>query len=381
MTHADTGDHLDWPRSVLLREPLDLLSAVPYLIGYLPSDSLVVVGVRRGQLYSSVRIGLPDPEHLAEAAAEVGVALHTHAVDAGLVVAYGVAERADPALAAVQLALHHLGITVIELLRADGGRYWSHLGHGPGCGCSAEGTPYDVTTSRVAAEATLAGWTYLPDRSAYEHQVLAAPAGDRSGMRTATLRASRRLFGPDASRRRVRGGLEKPPPSLVRAGAASLAAALRAVQGGRRLSDNEVARLSLLGSSPAVLSLAWTQVERDLDDVMAHRTVWLDVFRRAEREYSAGPGCLFANAAWVLGEGTLARLAVERVLTHHPTHRLAQLMLAALHHGVSRPATLSQPAVIVTSTMDKPVETPVRRRPAPRRRRRSSSRRGESRSA
>ena len=60
------------PTTVLrLREPGDLVAAVPHLVGFVPTDSLVLAALHdvdgRPRLGAVVRVDLPPPEHAAEA--------------------------------------------------------------------------------------------------------------------------------------------------------------------------------------------------------------------------------------------------------------------------------------------------------------------------
>jgi hypothetical protein len=126
---------------------------------------------------------------------------------------------------------------------------------------------------------------------------------------------------------------------VVRAGVAALDLGLRTCREQRPLSDDDVAALSFTASSPTVLGLAWDRIDNEADEAL-HQHLWREVFCRAEPEFTAAPGCLFANAAWRHGELLLARLAVGRVLDEHPEHQLATLMLTALNHGLPHPRTL-----------------------------------------
>src|SRR5262245_15191820 len=54
--------------SLRVREPVDLLGAVPFLLGYHPTDSIVVVGVHRQLHRMTIRYDVPpagaDPAQL-----------------------------------------------------------------------------------------------------------------------------------------------------------------------------------------------------------------------------------------------------------------------------------------------------------------------------
>ena len=46
-----------------LTSPHDLLAAIPFLIGYHPSDSLVLVAIKGDQVSMAMRIDYPKPEN------------------------------------------------------------------------------------------------------------------------------------------------------------------------------------------------------------------------------------------------------------------------------------------------------------------------------
>ena len=59
------------PLRLRLREPGELVAAVPHLLGFVPTDSLVLAAVHdddgRPRLGAVVRVDLPPPEHAAQA--------------------------------------------------------------------------------------------------------------------------------------------------------------------------------------------------------------------------------------------------------------------------------------------------------------------------
>ncbi|HEX6872954.1 MAG TPA: DUF4192 family protein, partial [Micromonosporaceae bacterium] len=84
-----------------LREPADVLGAIPYILGYHPTLSVVLLALRGRDLYFSARHDLPEAgaadevgaltARLAEVAAE-------HDVDGVLLVGYGPDDRVRPLL-------------------------------------------------------------------------------------------------------------------------------------------------------------------------------------------------------------------------------------------------------------------------------------------
>lgn len=316
----------DRPR-LAVRSPADLIAAVPYLLGFHPADSVVVVALRGRQLIFAARGDLPEPgadprppaRHLAEVIARQGS-------DSATVIGYGPAARVTGAVEAVGRALDGVGLTVLDALRVTEGRWWSYLCAEPSC-CPPDGTAYDPAASEVSAAAVFAGQVALPDRAALTAQVSALGGPVRVAMRRATERARRRLaaLAEEAGETALVGGR-----SVRSAGVAAVRVAFRRHRRGERLSDDEVAWLTVLLTRLEVRDHAWERTDgRDADI-----SLWTDVLRRAEPELIAAPGSLLAFAAWRAGYGALAAVALERVLAAAPDYSLALLLDDMLRRGL-----------------------------------------------
>jgi hypothetical protein len=338
------------PARLSLREPIDVLAAVPYLIGYQPTDSVVVLAMRGRRLFFTVRDDLPPPGGVPEAVDELLDMVLRQDVSGVLLVAFGTDERSRSVLFGLRDAFHDTGLAVLEILRAHEGRYWSYVCGDLDC-CPLDGTPYDIHASAVPAEATVAGCVAMPDRESFESLI---EPDIRPELERATMRAGERMLAQVASRGRR---------SLAATGRTALDAALERQRGGQRLDDEDVAWLSVLLESTSVRDLALARIGGAYDAVELHRALWMDVFRRALPQLAVAPGSLFAFAAWRCGDATLARLALDRVLEVDPDYALARLMHRILVAGVP------------PSALDELPEPPVRRRRVRRRRKRSSSRR------
>ena len=170
---------------------------MPYLLGFHPDRSLVVIGARppRDRVHVTFRYDLPDPPGSASAGEIAGHAAAVFArehVTMAIVAGYGPGSLVTPVAVELRTRLAGAGIEVREMLRAEDGRYWSYLCHDPAC-CPPEGVPYDVPSSTVAAEMTVAGNTALPGRAALEAAVAPLGGPARTAMRQATARAQNRV--------------------------------------------------------------------------------------------------------------------------------------------------------------------------------------------
>jgi hypothetical protein len=309
-----------------VRSPADLIAAVPYLLGFHPADSMVVVALRGRRVVFAARGDLPDPgtdprpaaQHLAEVIARQGT-------ESATVIGYGPAARVTGAVDAVGEALDGAGLLVLDVLRVTDGRWWSYLCTEPEC-CPPDGTPYDPGASEVSATAVFAGQVALPDRAALAGQVSAFDGPVRLAMRRATVRARGRLAAltEEATETALAGGR-----SVRSAGVAAVRTAFRRHRRGERLTDDEVAWLTVLLTQLPIRDHAWERTDgRDADI-----SLWTDVLRRAEPELIAAPGSLLAFAAWRAGYGALAAVALERVLAARPDYSLAVLLDDLLRRG------------------------------------------------
>jgi hypothetical protein len=109
-------------------------------------------------------------------------------------------------------------------------------------------------------------------------------------------------------------------------------------QGGRFVTDDQVAWLALALTSLRVRDDAWARMDTDFRD--AHTRLWTDVVRRAEPAYLPAPACLLAFTAWQCGNGALANVALERALTVDPGYSMALLLRDTIDAGA--PPSLAQ---------------------------------------
>lgn len=288
------------------------------------------LGGRRCQVRFTARADLPPPgaEEAGELSRYLTDVVAAQPVQEAILVAFGPPDRADPAVELAGKRLRERGISIREALRAHHGRYWSYACTEPRC-CPPAGLPYNVSTSAVAAAATVAGCVALPDRAALERSL--APVGGvaRISMQQATTRAESRLEAwaaacSDSAALRRR---------LVEEGSARVRTALQRHGGDSRgLSDDETAWLCLLLTHLRIRDEAWLLCDDERRG--AHLSLWTHLVRRAEEPYVPAPACLLAFAAWQNGDGALASVAVERALHADPNYSMAELISEALTRGI-----------------------------------------------
>nr|MBA3488504.1 DUF4192 domain-containing protein [Longispora sp. (in: high G+C Gram-positive bacteria)] len=180
-------------QSIRVTQPAELLATVPYILGFHPSDSLVLIGIRDKRLHFAVRAELAECRtHPQSSARHLAAVLVRQEVDGAVVIGYGTPEHVNEVTAAMRRAALDHGIPVVDVLRVTNGRFFSVDCPDADC-CPPEGREFRPDTSFIAAEATLAGHVALPDRATLTRSIGAAedPDGELS---RATDRAESRLI-------------------------------------------------------------------------------------------------------------------------------------------------------------------------------------------
>jgi hypothetical protein len=306
---------------ISLKSPADVLAAIPYLFGFHPADSVVVLGLRAKQVTFQVRVDLPAAADAMPFAKQLTAIVLRQHVTRALIVGYGSDAVATPAIRALRHELRRRRIDVPEALRATGGRYFSDVCRSPEC-CSPDGVPYDVTTSVIAATATAAGLNVVASRDDVAARL--DPIGGRTAaaMHDAIIRADQRLCALTG----------ETSTALDTAGVEAVDAAIAQFRLHGGLDEDEIAWLTLLLLNVTVRDYAWERVGEDLD---LHARLWTYVVRRAEPELVAPPATLLAYASWRDGGGAIATIAVDRALAADPEYRMARYLAHAFEHGMS----------------------------------------------
>jgi len=386
--------------AVVLRTCADLLSSVPYLLGFHPTDSVVVVALRGGRVRFAARGDLPGAAPggppLGAVAARFVALLARERADAVALIGYGAPSSVTPVLDALRSALAGTRLTVLDVVRVEGARYWSYLCTDPTC-CPPSGVPFDAAAPAAVA-AVVAGRVALPDRSTLVRAIAPVDGPARRSMRAATERAWRRLddllatrsgrvsfaalgpaTGPATDHRDagvapaavgggvgsgsvcVSGGAGSPAPVPVREIVGRDAARpsagrpenpamsvrqRRLLFAAGRVALAEARDHHRAGRAPTDDEVAWLSVllthvpVRDhawehIDDDERHVAFWSDVVRRVEPVLAAAPAGLLAFAAWRAGHGALAAAAVDRALAADPRYPMALLMEEVLDQCVA----------------------------------------------
>ncbi|SDT06566.1 protein of unknown function [Friedmanniella luteola] len=302
------------PHRLRVRRPADFLAVIPYLLGFHPEESLVVVLCRRGRVLLTARLDLPRPADAPGVAAQVRQLTTQHGVDALVLVGYGDDQGATRATLE-QVRTGVVGaVPVREVVLVSRARWWS-LSCTSGC-CPAGGAVFDPDAHPLAAEAVYRGLVAGRSRAALV-ELVGGPGPD-------ALPRLRGLVGLARSRW---AGVDRPTA------AAALAAAVEAAVAGGGAVDEEVAvRLAVLGLDLAVRDVGWALMSRSAAE--GHQRLWAQVVAVAPPEVASAPVALLGAAAWIGGNGALLNCCVERLERDDPGctlgHLLAELSERAL---------------------------------------------------
>jgi len=189
----------------------------------------------------------------------------------------------------------------------------------------------------VPAESAYRGIAPLPSRDAVAELIAPLTGAHRAAMDAATQAALRRLAGmlrdhlstPTTGSSATRLGYGLPAP-VLQAGTAAVDDALAATARGHTLADTDAAWLSAVLVIPDVRDYAWN----GCDGSEHQRRLWIDMTRRATPATTPAPAFLLAVSAYLSGDGTLARIALDRCLRCEPGYAPARLAERALQAGV-----------------------------------------------
>lgn len=302
------------PRVLTAETPGDLLAVMPYLLGYHPTESIVLVLLEGRTVDLCARMdldpgGVPAATVAAVTADRLAGIVHAHESNSVVLVGYS-ADRARAAMF-LDAALDRLAeVAVLDALHADGWRWWSRL-----CddAWSGAGIVYSPDSSRIAAEAVYAGMTAASSRHELVQRVSGPPAGDTDALGVVAAAMADEVF---ASSRLLRQRWIK---SLV-----SDFVRRRRAGESPQLADSDRLRLACLAADVLVRDGAWAMMRRAT--APAHVELWQQVVERTVAPFEAAPLCLLGMAAWISGQGTMQVCCIDRVQTVDPDYSMGDLL-------------------------------------------------------
>jgi len=335
------------PVVVRVGELEDAVAAVPYLLGFQPSDSIVGVALtgRRERMSFTMRLDLVSDEYDDELA-EMFAARMAHArAKAVMLFVYTRAplldrdeEMALPRQPLVEAVADALAMPLREAVLVANGRAWSYLCRDSRC-CPPEGRLLDPTSPGalgLAAAHALRGRAVMPDRDSVVASV--APLGGitAASMRQAIGRAGTQAeaIGDSSFADLV---MQEQLPALVE----------RYREPPAALSHDEAAALIVALFTVGFRDHVIEVFQRDGEPV---RLLLHDLVRFAVPPVDAPACTCLAWAAYSDGDGLIAAAALDRALASDPDYHLATLLATALQSQV-HPREL-RAAVWATSERD-----------------------------
>ena len=304
-----TPDRTPDRTTLTFRTPEDVLAAVPVLLGFEPSDSVVMLTFGGRETFHA-RVDLPPPTEVDECIRLLLEPALAHGVTQVLFVVYTERPRYGArVLDRLTEAFDGEGIRTVHGLRADGSCWYA--------GRSA-GTPYDVGSHPFRLRAVLDG-----------HVV----TGSRDDL------AAR--LQPTAGVAAVEAELTRVPAFDGTEVAATTWLAL--VSG--RFGDADLAGVAQGIRDPGVRDAAWGSMTRE--DAAAYVGLWTDAVQRTPAHLVGGPAAVLGLAAWLAGNGALAWCSVDRCVETDPDNTLAELVGQLLSRAVP-PSSWERPGTAQT---------------------------------
>ncbi|MFI5866276.1 DUF4192 domain-containing protein [Streptomyces sp. NPDC051546] len=345
---------------ITLRSPAELADALPYMLGFHPTDSLVMVAVHgeAGRFGGRLRVGIPAaPEEWADTARQVADCLIRGSVRRGArpdgIIVFlcrdpqrgGSAQRVMTALRPlaqrIRLACGALDVPVLEALCLSAGRYWSYCCPDERC-CPAEGTALAAPgTSVMAAAATFAGLQVRGSLREIERRLTPLRGRVAGEMEEALDRAAVALVPKildGATREEVGAETVLLARALIQR--MTLAPPTEGGSGADAWDDG------LLGHDEAASLILGLQ-DREIRDIAAEwmegeeaapaLRLWRALARRcvgAYGEHAAAPLTLAGWVSWSTGDEPTARIALGLALRADDGYRFAQLLHHACNEGI-----------------------------------------------
>jgi len=296
-----------------LTSPHDLLAAVPFMVGYHPANSLVVISLRDGQVSMAMRVDFPSLDIASDIAITVASHLTREGAESVIVVGYlpETNVEIDPLLF-IRQGIESRGISIKESIVVKAGRFRSTMCIESNC-CPLEGTSVPpLSDSRITAERVASGKP-LPYLDLDQMRAsIASTVPDKD-----LTRALKKIFEIDYD---VDCVLD-----LQREGAHAVNKLITEFEQSGISKDYQLIALvltRLLDLQVRDYAMGMTTVENS----KMIWDMWRWLLRIAPRGYVAPVATVFAASSYELGEGALAQRALDRAFEDDPKYQMAKLL-------------------------------------------------------
>lgn len=295
--------------------PSDLLTAVPFLIGYQPSDSIVLMALKEESISLAIRIDFPDTLRLDDARA---LAAKFEGCDGALLVSY-IPESctdAESVIRPLSEVFESLDIPLRESIIVVGERWRSLVCGDPSC-CPIEGSPLPTLhDSRVAVEEVSRGKP-MPFNSLAEMSQTLSTRLDPEIVE---------LIGEISPI-----NYEGDPLPGQREGANAVVDFLHDFEVDRICRDKRLVALILVRLKDLQVRDYALGVMNSESDFYFDAWKWL--VTKAPEGFIAAPATLLAVAAYERGNGAMANLALERAERDQPNYSMVKLLRQVFRGG------------------------------------------------
>lgn len=319
----------------IARQPVDLIAIVPYVIGFHPEESAVLLTFDLSPGSGDavhVRVDLPRTRRQRRAVTAMfrELAARRESTQVGLVL---YTEDAGAALVfhdVVVPALVSDGIEVVDVIRVAGGRF--HAVDEP----DDPGTAFDLDDHPLATNPAVAGQVVFESRAALAESLVGDDSADLEGVALAADRVADSLIEVGREVSRDADGHRAPLAEVLadelRSQARWLQHTLRAhLADPESISVPDAGRILVLVALESLREVAWAETDRAA--ATAQVELWCSLLRRAPQDLSPGPAGLLAFNAWLNGQGALAWCALDRCFAVDPddplAHHVAMLLESA----------------------------------------------------
>jgi hypothetical protein len=296
-----------------LTSPHDLLAAVPFLVGYHPTNSLVVISLKDESLGMAMRVDYPEDVDLDQIDT-LAEHLTKENANGALVVAYvpdGVFDS-EYLLEPLREAIAMRGIKLRECLEVRHNRWRSSICIDHDC-CPPDGNPMpDLEASRIAAE-QVANGKPLPFTDL--EGMAASIAPESSDPELAKLVKAIKEIDYESDNQKL----------LQRVGALAVndlagTFARDGICEDKKLIALVIARLQDLQVRDYAMGIT------DAENIETLWSMWRWVLRIAPKGYVAPIASLFSAVSYEKGDGALAQRSLDRAFDDDPKYPLAKLL-------------------------------------------------------
>lgn len=293
-----------------LTSPHDLLVAVPFLMGFSPEESLIVIGIREEAINIAMRFDLDSRDFN-----EIVVHLQRSHSDCAMIISYTATGDKRDLNNEIREMISATGIFVRESLLVEGGRWRSAICDDISC-CPTEGNPIpEISSSTIAAEQVLLGHP-MPYASREELQQSLHCDDSLQALATDVSLAIELIAEID---------YRNDPRPFQREGAQAISQLIEVAEVAGPASDASLLALVLVRLKDLqVRDFALGSInEENLETLI---DLWRWIVRIAPSRYVAPVATLLAATAYEKGDGVLAQSALDRALESDDEYPLAHLL-------------------------------------------------------